>query len=174
MFSRAYLVSNLASAALTGAAMTSSSAADAVPYIFAVSGSYNATFQLDSNPVPNAVIDGFRFEIRNQPNPQDPGGILDMFFYNGFENGGFYFYEPGSRMDIIYLAGPQLYSGTERVPVLRRGTFQLHEYGTDKFSTLNISPAAQAVLEPTTWLTMILGLGAVGYTMRRKSALHSA
>lgn len=37
--------------------------------------------------------------------------------------------------------------------------------------TVNIGPVAAAVPEPATWALMILGMGAIGFTMRRRSKI---
>ena len=61
--------------------------------------------------------------------------------------------------------GPQLFTGTTQNPVFRIGSFDLS--GGSSIA-ISLAAAAGAVPEPTSWAMMILGMGAVGYTLRRK------
>lgn len=77
--------------------------------------------------------------------------------------GGAFYVNVGSGKEVS-LWGTQLYTGSLASPTLSSGTFKLNGGAV----TLTVKSTAGAVPEPATWAMMILGMGAVGYAMRRR------
>ena len=90
-------------------------------------------------------------------------------FRNGNNEGGFTI-----NQDCCNLTGPQLYSGAESNPTFLLGKFRLFEpvYGA-AFVTIT-GDGVPAVPEPETWALFILGLGVVGYSMRRQKLTYGS
>jgi hypothetical protein len=149
-------------------------AAQASLLSFVISGADNASFTLDSNPVPDGLANVGH-------------GAINPYFLNviGTLNGGpvtfdqITFYEPADfgglyAGPLFNLMGPQIFGNTNTAPSFAPGTFLLTELGTGAIETLTISAA---VPEPSTWAMMLLGFAGIGFmTYRRKNkmALNAA
>jgi hypothetical protein len=151
---------------------------NAAMYIFTLTGDMNATFQnatfqLDANPTPDFVENG-SFTIWSVAFDQSPTGFANLGFYSTSNSGGFIISDPTALHSFGNFLGPQLYIGTETNPTFKTGTFALiDDQGAGSY-TLNIASAIGAVPEPATWGMMILGMGAVGFAMRRRQRVRTS
>ena len=170
------------------ATMVGATSADAAPiiitpgnaatYIFTLTGDMNATFQnatfqIDANPTPDFVEDG-SFTVRNVAFDQSPTGFANLGFYSASNSGGFNISDPTALHSFGNFFGPQLYTGTEANPTFKTGTFALTDDQGAGTYTLNIASAIGAVPEPGTWGMMILGMGAVGFAIRRRQKVRTS
>nr|WP_243446112.1 PEPxxWA-CTERM sorting domain-containing protein [Polymorphobacter fuscus] len=136
-------------------------------------GPVAATFQLDSNPVPDMT--------------NDPGfGIQQIFFNNvpGVFNGNAetattiafgkglaaQFQILGTSAGFAQFGGDEVFSGTLDKPIFRAGTYNFTGLFSSGTLTISEVDVAAAVPEPASWLTMILGFGLVGVAVRRRVA----
>ena len=132
------------------------------------------TFQLDSNPTPNSsqTFLGEQAVFTNLPGTiNGTPGILDTV---SFGSGIFAVLSiNASGLGFTQFAGGgPLFSGPGSAPVFAPGTFQLtNPFFPDQNSTLVISAVGVpgAVPEPATWAMLILGFGAVGIGVRRRT-----
>lgn len=159
---------------LAGAALACMIAApaSAVPLTFDLTGAYTASWMLDSNPEPDFIDGGYRFNLYDV-NGRFPGAstpVADLIFYNQRFDGGLAIEDFfADSKALLVTTGPQIYGGTEEAPFFRPGTFQLADFYNANRYTLTISAAAPAVPEPATWAMMLVGLGAAGAAMRRRN-----
>jgi hypothetical protein len=162
-------------------ALFASLPANASPLLFSFSGpSGMASFQLDSNPVPDFVnsisflpgSDQFGFNNVAGTYGGMPGVASTISFGEGIY-ASLNIVAPG--LGFTQFSNPTLFTGSAGSPVFAAGTFTLVNpfFGN---GTLDISPVAKAdVPEPATWAMMIFGLGLVGAAMRyRRSATRKA
>lgn len=181
-------VKRLAVLATGVATMVGATSADAAPiiitpanaatYIFTLTGDMNATFQnatfqLDANPTPDIEVDG-GFTLLNVAFDQSPTGFANLNFYSTSNSGGFDIEDPTTIHFFGNFLGPQLYTGTEANPTFKTGTFALTDDQGAGSYTLNIASAIGTVPEPATWGMMILGMGAVGFAMRRRQKVRTS
>ncbi|MGK6323465.1 PEPxxWA-CTERM sorting domain-containing protein [Sphingomonas sp. DT-51] len=158
----------IAAALLAGTAIATP--ATAAPLFFdfvANDGSQSVSFTLDSNPVANFVgSTGLTFNTI--PLTTSTGIVVgDVSFFTTNALGGFL--AQGAGRYYTSTTGSQLFSGTMRNPIFTPSTFALKGYFGDSGGVLTISAATPAAVpEPATWAMMILGMGAVGYAMRRR------
>jgi hypothetical protein len=172
--------SMIVTAALAAAAgLMGASAADATLLNFSLTGDYTASWQLDSDAIPDQGLDG----VGNQFNDvygTYPGStvdyVADIAFFPTVYGGGLglydFYFDPGATDEkiIVQLDGDQLYTGTETAPHFKTGTFTLTNSDPDSLPgsyTLTISAAA--VPEPSSWALAIVGIGAVGGMMRART-----
>lgn len=161
------------SAAIVGMA----SPAYAAPLVFNFSGpSGTAVFQLDSNPTPDtfsSFLGSDQIAFKNVSGVF--GGIAGTADNIGFGNGLFASLNiNAANVGFSQFSGPTLFSGPANTPTFSVGSFVLINpfFGN---ANLTISPAAVAgaVPETATWVMMLVGFGAVGFAMRRRSKVHS-
>ena len=141
--------------------------ANAAALLFTLSGSRNATFQLDSNPTPttfsSSTLIGDQIQFTNVAGIYNGvAGVATIGFGNGLAaalNVGH------ASLGFTQFVGPALFSGTASAPIFSPGTFSLTSIVSGS-STLTISAVAAAVPEPATWAMMIFGFGAVGSMIR--------
>lgn len=137
--------------------------ARAAELLYELTGPQTATFTLPAAPSPDNVLsDGFR--INGVAVLLDGSSITSNIGFANILNGG------GLQIDgtAIDLTGSQLFSGTLSAPTLLQGQFALASINNPSASyTLIVRPAAAAVPEPSAWLLLMLGFGAVGAAMRR-------
>lgn len=156
----------------TGAALP----AQAAILDFVLSGSRNATFQLDSNPTPDmssTSVFGDQIQFTNIAGTFD--GVAGTASSIGFGSGLFASLNVnGTSLGFTQFAGPTLFSGTSTAPIFSTGVFQLTSIVSGS-STLTISQAAPpvtgAIPEPASWALMIGGFGLTGAALRRQRAI---
>lgn len=143
----------------------------AAPLSFTLTGSREASFVLDSNPVPttfsSTVLGDFNFgdQISFDNVPGTYGGTPGVASI-GFGTGLFATLNVGSAsLGFTQFTGPNLFSGTAANPVFTTGTFNLTSIVSGA-STLTISSLVSAAPEPGTWMMMILGFGMAGAGLR--------
>jgi len=146
------------------------------PYTFTITGDYNATFTIDSNPTPDDYGSGQGFVLWDQPGfPDAQIGLADITFFNAAVGGGVEFDDFYGGTTLLSTDGPQLYTGDEGNPMFRLGTFELTEYNGPGHYVINIAAAGggSPAPEPASWAMMLGGFGLIGGTMRsrRKSAV---
>lgn len=161
----------LATSALA-ASLLSAVPASAATLLFDLSGSRNATFTLEIDPV-----------VPDRVNTQPLLGGSQIFFdnvsgtFNGIAGSGNINFGSGSILAALNISAPglgftqfggtDLFSFVDGRPVFNTGTFNFSGIATGR-STLIISEVPGAVPEPATWLMLILGFAAVGGSMRMK------
>lgn len=155
----------------TAACLVAAAPANAATLLFTLTGSKNATFQLDSNPIPTTAIPSAPpFFLGNQISfanvPGTFGGVTSPAPSIGFGTGlAAAFQISGTALGFTQFTGPAIFTGTANAPVFSVGTFQLNSLVSGA-STLTITQVAAAVPEPETWLMMLLGFGLIGASMR--------
>lgn len=170
-----YKIAYLLSAAAFAASAMPVSAAT---LLFTLSGSRNATFQLDSNPAPDFFNTQFagtslassqiRFDniagtFNGAPGVASIGFGTNLFAALNIN---------GTPLGFTQFAGPALFTGTAASPVFSTGTYALTSIVSGA-STLTISDVG-AVPEPATWAMMITGFGLTGGAMRRRRSKPAA
>ncbi len=150
------------------AVVSISAPANAVLLNFDLSGSRNASFQLDSNPTPTTANPGaFGDQIRFVNLPGIFGGVAgtaNVSFGTGIINR---LDISGTPLGFTQFSGPELFTGGAAAPMFSTGTFQLTSIVSGR-STLVISEAMAAIPEPATWAMMIGGFGMIGHAARRR------
>lgn len=160
--------------ALSSAAMSVPAQAQALNFV--LSGSRTATFTLPSS-TPDSFTSSF---------------IGDQIFFNnifgtfggtdGTANISFgtnlasQFQIQSPTLGFTQFGGADLFSGTPSAPTFNLGTFNLPGGFLAGPATLTISRASvvAAVPEPATWAMMLLGFGAIGFSVRRRRSTVSA
>ena len=156
------------------AMIVTGSPAYAAPLLFDFSGpSGTAMFQLDSNPTPTTsqtFIGSDQFSFSNVAGTF--GGIAGTASTISFGNGIFSSLSiTAANLGFTQFNAPTLFTGSPSNPTFLTGAFTLINpfFGNGQ---LTISPvAAAAVPEPASWGMMILGLGGVGFAMRRRQTV---
>lgn len=152
----------------------SATPAVAVPLLFnftgqSITGPVTASFQLDSNPIPDRI------------NDQSTFGFGQIFFNNipGIFNGNSgiaptisfgtglasQFQISGTSAGFAQFGGQTVFTGPFSNPVFSPGTFTFSGFSS---GTLIVSAIAAGVPEPATWAMMLTGFGMVGFGMRRR------
>lgn len=152
------------------AMVVAASPAYAAPLLFNFSGpSGTAMFQLDSNSTPafsQTFIGSDQFSFNNVAGTF--GGLAGTASTVSFGNGIFSSLSiTATNLGFTQFNAPTLFTGSPSKPTFLTGSFTLINpfFGNGQ---LTISPVAAAVPEPATWAMMILGMGAVGFAMRRR------
>lgn len=164
---------NFKNAAMASVALLATAAAapsHAAILNFVLSGSRDAIFQLDSNPIPTTSSTSvFGDQIQFSDVAGTFGGVTGVASSIRFGSGLFASLNiNGTPLGFTQFAGPSLFGGTFNAPVFSPGTFALTSIVSGS-STLTISEAvSSAVPEPATWAMMIVGLGLSGAALRAR------
>ena len=162
---------------LAGAAVFLAGAvpAQASPLLFQLSGSKNATFQIDSNRTPDtSSSSAFGSQIQYQNVAGTFSGLAGVASSIGFGTGPIFaqLNINGTSLGFAQFGGPDLFTGTATSPMFVLGTFALTSIVSGS-SSLTISAVPNTVPEPSA-LSLLLGgiaaLGMVGFAARRDSS----
>lgn len=148
------------------AACVISAPANAVLLNFDLTGSRNASFQLDSNPTPTTANPGpFGDQIQFANLPGIFAGVAGtgtVSFGTGVINR---LDISGTPLGFTQFSGPELFTGGAAAPMFATGTFELTSIVSGR-STLVISEAMAPIPEPATWAMLIAGFGMIGRAAR--------
>jgi PEP-CTERM motif len=156
--------------ALAGAAMavTVFTGAKAETLLFTFTGDVDASFVLDSDPIPDGQGGADSFYIQNVSVTYFGVTSIQPFvdFYDAAHDGGI---TVGDGVDagspsIIDLYNTVLYSGSPSAPHFDVGVYPL---STVDGGTNDVSLSITGVPEPASWVLMLTGFGLIGAAMRR-------
>ena len=150
------------------AALVATSPARAATYLFTITGNKTASFTLDSSPVPS-TSDQFGFTLSSVSGTFEGSSMtFDLTFWLLSASGGMDL-NPSGGGGGLSTQGDQLFSGSQSNPTFLTGTFPLSTFGSDndRLYSLTISDLPDAVPEPATWLMMVVGFAAIGFSQTR-------
>ena len=149
--------------------------ANAGLYQFNLTGDYSASWQMDSAAVPDqyGTGEGFLYEDVSGNFPGSLFDLADLTFYSAIQGGGLEIYDWYGDSLLLASYGAQLYTGTEKAPTFRLGTFGLTNFGGSANYTLTITdldagPGPVDVPEPATTAMLLGGLGALYASRKRR------
>jgi hypothetical protein len=161
-------------------AAVSASPASATLYNFVLTGSQQATFQIESTKPSSFTL----APTPTPPGTQQPVDFGQVTFNNvsgsfggspgiassiGFGEGVISSFQiSGSSLGFTQFGGPALYTGPTSSPMFDIGSFTLTNPFFNLHDTLTISQVA-AVPEPSTWAMMILGFFGIGFMAYRRN-----
>lgn len=151
-------------------AVLAASPASATLLNFELTGSHQASFQIDTETVPNFFSSSSL--IGNQVGFDDVsgifGGVAGLASISFGTNLIADFNIGGTPLGFVQLTsnGPDLFTGNPADPVFTLGSFNLSNPFFGQNDVLTISVAA--VPEPSTWSMMILGFATVGFIAYRR------
>ncbi len=157
--------------AATAAALGLAAPAAAATYTFTLSGDYSASWDLDSNAIPDSFLP-WRARYSNVTGTFDglTGSSATIDFYTDVLDGGLTISDNATSIVLADPCGQVLFSGPTSAPTFLLGTYNLLNNSNNNAAVqLVIAEAAAAVPEPATWAMMIAGFGLVGGAMRRTS-----
>ncbi|MBB3219715.1 PEPxxWA-CTERM sorting domain-containing protein [Pseudoduganella umbonata] len=154
------------SSTVVAATLLWTGAANAELYTFTLSGDYSASWQLDSEAIPDDFLEevGIAYFDVVGTYTNAVSDVADLTFYNALEGGGLSIDDYAGSQVLLVTDGDQLYGGTEESPFFTAGTYALTEYEGTGTYTLTIS----AVPEPATYGMVLVGMGMVGAALRRR------
>lgn len=141
------------------AALLTTTSADAAFLRFVLTGSYSATWDLNSAAVPSFYQSSAGFAIWNSAGTFS-GAVedkADVTFYNSAVGGGLNIYDAQGDLNLLAADGPQLYTGPESMPVFKLGAFALTEFRGTRTYTLTVTDVS-AVPEPAAAALALVGL----------------
>lgn len=156
--------------------------AEAVLLQYTVTGYTTASFQIDSQRVPDFVTDpdGFGYS----PFTGIFNGVEHVVMFNfvaGWLGGGIEAVTAqNAPVDdptqyFFSMVGPQMFSGPLSSPTLLTGEWDTTDYfAPDRNYHLSVTIAGGAVPEPATWGMMILGLAGVAGALRSSKGVRRA
>ena len=171
---------------LSGALLAVPQVANAATYTgpttyFYLTGDYSANFRVDTGTtLTDPDENGFQIVRASGVFPGSLyGNISDVIFYTSPLNFGGLEIDDNEDPDgngplqpngpLVNAAGPQLFTGDPSSPTFTLGTFSLQEFeGRGQYS-LRVTNVADAVPEPATWAMIVVGFGAIGFAMRRRT-----
>lgn len=151
--------------------LLSAGAANAALIQFNLTGSYTASWQLDSAQVPDDPFIGLWATYIDVTGafPGASQAAVDITFYSPVLDGGFEIVDYNAGIALVATAGPQLYTGLETNPVFTLGTFALTDYDGPGLYLLTISEVADAAVpEPATGAMLLGGLAVMVAARRRR------
>jgi len=154
------------------ALLLSAGVAHAGLYQFNLTGDYTASWQLDSNAEPDDASEGEGLVYWDTAGsfPGSIFGVIDLYFYNGEQNGGLELYDYYNDFTLVVVDGPQLYTGSEFAPTFLLGTFNLVDSfgsGTYTLTVTDLDAGPVDVPEPATGAMLAGGL-ALLYGARKR------
>jgi len=156
---------------LLAAVLCSAGVANAALLQFNVTGDYTASWQMDSDRVPEEYfgeVGLVMWEIAGTY-AGSASGSADIGFFNGGFGGGLSILDLATFEYLLVADGPQIYSGTEPSPLFAPGIFALTEYeGTGNYVLTVTEAAAAAVPEPATGALLLGGLAMLAYARKRR------
>jgi hypothetical protein len=154
------------------AALAFAAPANAATYLFSLTGSYTASFELSSSPTPSLIFPD-SFAVANISGTyQGVGGSKTAFFYIADIGGGFGLKNSNNNQFPFVSDGPQLFTGTLAAPTFKTGTFSLVQFngaGRYTLTITNLDAPVPTIPEPATWAMMIGGFGMLGAAARRRT-----
>jgi hypothetical protein len=158
---------------LLAAVLLSAGAAQAALLQFNVTGDYSASWQMESDRIPEEYIGDVgvvMWEIAGNY-AGSASGIADIGFFNGGFGGGLSILDLASFEYLLVADGPQIYSGTEVNPLFAPGTFVLTQYeGAGSYLLIVTEVAQAAVPEPATGALLLGGLALMAASRNRRKA----
>lgn len=151
--------------------------AEAVLLNYSLTGDYEASWQLDSNPDPDDFASDVGFVLWDVEGnfPGSLFDVADLYFYADDIGGGLGIEDFYGGTTLLLTDGSQLYTGPEVTPTLRTGIFALTEFGGPGTYTLSVTEVGTtAVPEAATWALMLTGFGLAGYALRRRGSRRIA
>lgn len=154
--------------------LMATSMANAAILQFTLTGSYAASWQLDTLTPPEDPFIGLWATYANVtgsfPGATQPAVFVT--FYSPALAGGFEIYDNNLTEALVATAGPQLYTGLETDPQFKLGTFALTDYDGPGTYLLTISEVGVgAVPEPASAALLLAGLCLLaGFKGRQKRA----
>lgn len=158
------MLSRLLIAAVSSAVLglACSATAETLYFNYVEQGGINFSYEQDSAPTPDNYSTNNTTEVPITFVSGDIGPYNDMGYHNGtYTIGGLY-----TPDTLVTAAGPQLYSGSETNPIFAPGSFALYDITDSESGKLTVT---DVVPEPSTWALMLLGVGALGLSLRRRS-----
>uniref|UniRef100_UPI0035C96D58 PEPxxWA-CTERM sorting domain-containing protein n=1 Tax=uncultured Sphingomonas sp. TaxID=158754 RepID=UPI0035C96D58 len=163
---------------LAGVAIAAPASASTLLFNFtgqAITGPVTASFQLDSNPVPDQINDQSAFGLGQVFFNNVPGvfnGKTETASTIAFGTGlASQFQILGTSAGFAQFGGQEVFTGPINAPVFRPGTYTFTGFSS---GTLTVTQAVAAVPETSTWAMLLIGFGAVGFALRRRKAERAA
>jgi hypothetical protein len=163
-----------------GLVLAATAPTSAATLLYSVSGAYNATFTIDTDPLVSIDPgDPEVFYVTPVPGTfAGHAGEAGLTFYSGVAGGGMTitFFNPGTNLyDIPSPVGMQLYTGPVSSPTLLAFAPTSFDDFDDPTRGYTISALVLAVPEPASWAMLVAGLGLAGAALRsRKASVNAA
>ncbi len=136
-------------------------------------GGSTFTFSIADSPTPDSWFEGVSFVVYDVPAPS-LSGLVDVTLYNkdwfDEDHRSLQIEDYNAGLSLYELFGAQLYSGAESAPAFSYGSYRLQDAGGNPYG-LTITSDVAAVPEPATCAMMIAGLGAAGFSLRRRTRI---
>lgn len=157
--------------AVVAAMLCSAGFAHATVLQFNITGDYTASWQLDSDLVPDIAAPREGFTLREVAGsfPTAPGNVAQLTFWGVAYSGGLSIVN-SDHVILVSTNGPQLFTGSSSDPDFTLGTFALTSNRAPGEYILTIAELAAAeVPEPATGALLLGGLGLI-YSLRKRQS----
>ncbi len=171
------MLESLFRASIVVAGLSLAASAQAVPLLFTLEGSRNASFQLDSNPTPTSFTSlqtNFTSVAGTFGGVETTASLINFGRSDGiFSAAALNILAPG--LGFTQFSGPEIFTGTTASPIFSAGIFNLNNpfFGGPATLTISALPGGggigAGVPEPATWAMLVIGFGMVGATVRRRN-----